>query len=171
MTEWFARSVLHATSVEASLQDISWRMRVRPILRPVRHWESKPVADLIDFVGTWRAEGGSPFSTHTFTWESEDARLHGLWLVEAPDSPAARAAAAAGKPLRIEMQISDAWLEDGLLLFRVNGVPFVSEFRLVGEGVAVVGAAVHTLSGQFAYADHKRSIEGHRVRLTRQSTD
>ena len=129
------------------------------------------MADLIRFVGTWTADGGSPSSTHTFTWESEDARLRGRWLVEAPDSPAARAAAAAGRPLRIEMQISDAWLEDGLLLFRVNGVPFVSEFQLVSEGVALVGAAVHKLPAQFAESEHKRSIEGHRVRLTRQSTD
>ena len=68
------------------------------------------------------------------------------------------------------MQISDAWLEDGLLLFRVNGVPFVSEFRLVGEGVAVVGAAVDKLPTRLAESEHKRSIEGHRVRLTRQST-
>jgi hypothetical protein len=128
------------------------------------------MADLIHFVGTWTADAGSPFSIHTFTWESEGARLRGRWRVEAPDSPATRAAAA-GRPLRIEMQISDAWLEDDLLLFRVSGVPFVSEFRLVGEGVAVVGAAVHKLPAQFAESVHGRSIDGHRVRLTRQSTD
>jgi hypothetical protein len=128
------------------------------------------MADLFHFVGTWTADAGSPSSTHTFTWESEDSRLRGRWLVEAPDSPATRAAAAAGRQLRIEMQISDVWLEDDLLLFRVNGVPFVSEFRLVDEGVAVVGAAVHKLPAEFAESVHKRSIDGHRVRLTRQST-
>jgi hypothetical protein len=151
--------------------EISCRHATRPISATTRRWELESVADLDHFVGTWTAENGSPFSTHTFTWESEDARLRGRWRVEAPDSPAASAAAAAGKPLRIEMQISDAWLEDGLLLFRVNGVPFVSEFRLVGEGVAVVGAAVHKLPARLAESDHKRSIEGHRVILTRQSTD
>ncbi len=127
------------------------------------------MADLTQFVGTWIADDGLPYSTHTFTWESEGSRLRGRWRVEAPDSPPARAAAAAGRPQQIEMQIGDAWLEDGLLLFHVNGVPFVTEFRLVGEGEAVVGAAVHKLPPQLAGSEHKRSIEGHRVRLTRQS--
>jgi len=80
--------------------------------------------DPIHFVGTWTADAGSPFSTHTFTWEADGTRLRGRWIIEAPDSPPARAAAAAGRPLRIEMQIGDAWLEDDLLLFQVNGVPF-----------------------------------------------
>ena len=75
------------------------------------------MADLTPFVGTWIANDGPPFSTHTFTWEPEGTRLRGRWLIEAPDSPAARAAAAAGRPQRIEMQIGDAWLEDGLCSF------------------------------------------------------
>lgn len=127
------------------------------------------MADLMRFVGTWRANPGPPLSTHTFTWESEGNRLRGCWVIEAPDSPAARAAALAGRLVRLEMQIGEPWLEDGLLLFHVNGGPFVSEFRLVGESEAVVGAAVHKLPPQFAGSEHKHSIEGHRVRLTRQS--
>lgn len=87
------------------------------------------MADLTQFVGTWIADAGPPFSVHTFTWKPEGSRLRGRWLIEAPDSPAARAAAAAGRPQRVDMQIGDAWLEDGLLLFHVNGAPFVAEFR------------------------------------------
>jgi len=127
------------------------------------------MAELTPFVGTWIANVGHPFSSHTFTWESEGSCLRGRWLIEAPDSPAERSAAAAGRPLRIEMQIDEPWLEDGLLLFHVKGGPFVTEFRLVGEGEALVGAAAHKLPPQFAGPEHSRSIEGHRVRLTRQS--
>lgn len=35
------------------------------------------MADLRDFLGTWRAERGRPFSTHTITWEASDGRLRG----------------------------------------------------------------------------------------------
>jgi hypothetical protein len=127
------------------------------------------MADLTQFVGTWTADVGSPFSSHTFTWEPEGSRLRGRWLIEAPDSPAARAATEAGRPGRIEMQIGEPWLENGLLLFHVNGGPFVTEFRLVGEDEAVVGAAMNKLPPTFAGPEYSRSIEGHRVRLTRKS--
>jgi hypothetical protein len=65
------------------------------------------------------------------------------------------------------MQIGEPWLEDDILLFHVNGGPFVTEFRLVGDHEAVVGAAVHKLPAQFAGRD-PRAIAGHQVRLTRQ---
>jgi len=67
------------------------------------------------------------------------------------------------------MQVSDPWLEDGLLLFHVNRGPYITEFRLVGSNEAVVGAAVGKVPPEFAGPDHQRSIEEHRVRLTRQS--
>ena len=91
------------------------------------------MAELSDFVGTWRAE------------------------------------AAASRPTRFEMQIGDPWLEDGLLLFHVNGSPYITEFSLVGSSEAVVGAAVGKLPPELAGPDHQRSIEAHRVQLTRQS--
>jgi hypothetical protein len=127
------------------------------------------MSDLTHFVGSWVADAGAPFSTHTFTWELEGSRLRGRWLIEAPDSPATRAVAAAGRPLRIELQIGDAWLEDGLLLFHVNEGSLVAEFRLVSESDAIVGAAVHKLPFQVSASAHKQSIEGHRVRLARRS--
>jgi hypothetical protein len=127
------------------------------------------MGELIDFVGTWRAEKGAPFSTHTFTWENTRTGLRGRWIIEAGDSPAARAAAAAGRPTRFEMQVDDPWLEDGLLLFHVNGAAYITEFRLVGSNEALVGAAVGKLPPEFAGPDHQRSIEAHRVQLTRQS--
>jgi hypothetical protein len=127
------------------------------------------MSELSDFVGTWHAAKGAPFSTHTFTWEKADTGLRGRWIVEAAESPAARAAAAAGKPTRLEMQIGEPWLEDGLLLFPVNGSPYPFEFRLVGSNEAVIGAAVSKLPPNLAGPDHQQSIEGHRIRLTRRS--
>lgn len=126
------------------------------------------MGELRDFVGTWRAEKGAPFSNHTFTWENTASGLRGRWIIEAADSPAMRAAAAAGRPTRFEMQVGDPWLEDGLLLFRINGGPYITEFRLVRSNEAVVGAAVDKLPPEFAGPEHQRSIEGHRVLLTRQ---
>ena len=69
----------------------------------------------------------------------------------------------------MEMQIGEPWLENGLLLFHVNGEPFVTEFRLVGQDEAVVGAAMNKLPPRFAGPEYSRSIKGHRVRLTRKS--
>jgi hypothetical protein len=127
------------------------------------------MGELSEFVGTWRAEKGVPYSTHTFTWENTGTGLRGRWIIEAADSPGARAAAAAGKPTRVEMQVGDPWLEDGLLLFHLHGSPYVTEFRLVGSNEAVVGAAMSKLPPEFAGPDHQRSVEGHRVHLTRLS--
>jgi hypothetical protein len=89
-------------------------------------------------------------------------------VIEAADSEAARAAAAAGSSTRMEVQVGEPWLEDGLLLFHVNGGPYMTEFRLVGPDLAVVGAAINKLPPEFMGPDYQRSIEGHRVRLTRQ---
>jgi hypothetical protein len=127
------------------------------------------MGELGDFVGTWRAEKRAPFSSHTFMWENTGTGLRGRWIIEAAASPAASAAAASGRPTRFEMQVSDPWLEDGLLLFHVNGGPYITEFRLVGSNEAVVGAAVSKLPPEFAGPDYQRAIEGHRVQLTRQS--
>jgi hypothetical protein len=127
------------------------------------------MAGLSDFVGTWRSGKGAPLSTHTFTWEDTAAGLLGRWIIEASDSAAVRAAAAAGMPKRFDMQIGDPWLEDGLLLFRLNGGPYISEFRLVASNEAVVGAAMDKLPPEFAGPEHRRMIEGHRVRLTRRA--
>lgn len=122
-----------------------------------------------DFIGTWRAAQGPPYSSHTFTWEHTATGLRGRWIIEASNSPAARAAAAVRRPAQLEMQVGDPWLEDGVLLFHINGGPYVTEFRLVSANEAVVGAAVAKLPPEFAGPEHQRSIEGHRVRLSRQS--
>lgn len=126
------------------------------------------MADFSDFIGTWRADEGAPYSSHTFTWEPAGIGLVGRWIIEAADSPAARAVASAGRPTRLEMRVGRPWLEDDLLLFHLNDAPFVTEFRLVTQNEAVVGAAVHKLPSEFAGPEHRQSIEGHRVQLTRQ---
>ena len=124
--------------------------------------------ELSDFVGTWRAEYWA-LSNHTFMWEQTAAGLRGRWIIEVPDSPARRAMAAAGRPTRFEMQVGEPWLEDGLLLFHINGWPDVSEFRLVGPNQAVVGAAVSKLRPELTKPEYRAAIERHRVQLTRQS--
>ena len=43
------------------------------------------MAELSDFVGTWRAEKGAPLSSHTFMWENTASGLRGRWIIEAPD--------------------------------------------------------------------------------------
>lgn len=122
-------------------------------------------ADLSQFVGTWTADVGTPFSSHTFSWERAGSRLRGHWRIRAPDSTTA----ATGQPKLVEMEISEPWLEDDLLLFHVNGGSLVTEFRIVGRGETVVGVAVHKLTPHLVGPEHNRSIEGHRVRLTRQA--
>jgi hypothetical protein len=122
------------------------------------------MGELNDFVGTWRAEKRAPHSTHTFTWEHAGAGLRGRWVIEAGDSEAR--AAAAAEPTRLNAG-QEPWLEKGLLLFHVNGGPYITEFRLVGPDEAVVGAAVDKLPPEFTGPDYQRSIEGHRVRLAR----
>ena len=127
------------------------------------------MGELSDFVGTWRASKGAPCSDHTFTWERSSGGLQGRWVIEAADSPRARAAAAVGRSTRLEVPVGAPWLEDGALLFSIHGSPYITEFRLAGPNEAVVGAAVAKLPPEFSGPEHQRSIEGHRVRLTRQA--
>lgn len=44
---------------------------------------------LDDFIGTWRASPGAPYSSHTFTWRVSEEGLQGVWVIEASDSPIA----------------------------------------------------------------------------------
>ncbi len=124
------------------------------------------MADLRDFAGTWTACKGAPFSNHRFTWQLEGDHLEGRWVIEAADSRAARAAAAAGQPTRSECPIRECRLDGSRVLFQQSSGPFVSEFRLVSDHEAVVGAAVDQLPPEFVQK-YGRSIEGHRVMLTR----
>ena len=130
------------------------------------------MVQLTDFIGTWRAENGAPFTSHTFTWALRDGHLVGRWILEVPDAATARAATAAGRPTWGEMQIGEPWLEDGVLLFHVSGGPFITEFRLLGKAEAVVGAALHKLP-QGAFSGYERSAArsaaAHQVRLLRQT--
>lgn len=125
--------------------------------------------DLAKFVGTWRGQKGNPSVAHTFTCKLEGNHLRGHYIMELPGSSDSSGAfvSTATIPSRIEMQIGEPSLEDGVLLFNVNDSPFPAEFRLVGENEAVLGAASHKLPTDFQ-ADHQRSIEGHRVHFTRQ---
>ncbi len=122
------------------------------------------------YVGTWRASRGAPYSSHTFTWELADHELRGRWIIEAASSATAPVVVAAHTPMRLDMRVENAWLEDDLLLFQVADGPFVTEFRLINQNEAIVGVAAHRLAPQFTGPEYQRSIEGHRVRLTRQPT-
>jgi hypothetical protein len=127
------------------------------------------MADLGDFTGTWIASRGAPFSNHRFTWQLEDDRLQGRWIIETANAAAARAVAATGQPTRIEWPIGECRLDGSRVLFQQNGGPFVSEFRLVSDTEAVVGAAIDQLPSEFVQK-YRKSIEGHRVTLRRQGS-
>jgi hypothetical protein len=103
------------------------------------------MAALPHFVGTWRNAPHDPQSTHTLIWKLDSTGLRGRWIVE----PTIEGG---------EMRIGRCWIEEDVLLFRVNGNAWPSEFRLTASGDALVGVACEKLG---------RAIEGHRMRLVR----
>src|SRR5688572_18154915 len=123
------------------------------------------MASLLDFVGTWRAAKGWPYSSHTFTWLASGESLQGEWIIEGASRPDPSKAVAK----RLQVQIGEPRLDDGRLLFRMgsgpNMSPYVTEFRLLGADEAIVGAALDHLPAEFTGPEYERSIEGHRVRL------
>ena len=123
--------------------------------------------DLQRFVGTWTGAHVSGLSHHTITWALDDGRLSGKWCIDATDTPETRAAAAAGRPRRITMVLDDTQMSGEVALFRMQGAPFQTEFRMTSESEAVVGAAEDQLPDLFRQPEYARAIEGHRVRLTR----
>lgn len=124
------------------------------------------MASLQDFVGTWRSQRGVPYSTHTFAWEPADTGLRGEWTIEATVAGGRESSALVRHwPKHVQMQISEPSLDQGRLLFHVNGGPYVTEFRLLDSGDAELGAAVDKLPPEFAGSGYRQSIENHRVRL------
>jgi len=71
--------------------------------------------------------------------------------------------------MRLQVQVGVPTIEEGRALFSMNGGPFATEFRLIGGSEAIVGAAVDKLPPELSGPEHQRSIEGHRVRMTRVS--
>jgi hypothetical protein len=121
------------------------------------------MAELQDFVGTWKYDGRYPRSSHTITWRFDGRQLHGRWVVEST------AADEEGNRKSFDLPVGDPWLENGVLLFHVLNGPWPSEFRLLSGAEAIVGASEEKLPPQLRTPEHQRSIEGHRVRLTRQT--
>ena len=123
--------------------------------------------DMMRFVGTWKGDRRFGRSDHTFTWTLEGEQLHGRWVIEAPTPVAAPPPSNVGGLRQIEMQVGEPWIENGVLLFHVNAGPFVTEFRMVSDSIAIAGAAMDKLPPEFAGPEHQRSIEAHRVQFTR----
>jgi hypothetical protein len=88
-------------------------------------------------------------------WKLDSTGLRGRWIVEPTIEGGALIG---GKPRAYEMRIGRCWIEEDVLLFRVNGNAWPSEFRLTASGDALVGVACEKLG---------RAIEGHRMRLVR----
>jgi hypothetical protein len=126
------------------------------------------MTDIQDFVGTWRSEGGAPSSTMTFTWALGDDGLQGEWISES-SAPPPKATTWMSKPTprRLEMKVGVPTIEEGRALFTLNGGPYITEFRLLGNGEALVGAAPDKIPPEFSGPEFARSIEGHRIRLRR----
>lgn len=126
------------------------------------------MADVQDFVGTWRSERGAPYATMTFTWASTDEGLRGEWLIEGSvPPPNAGTWMSNPGPRRFEMSVGVPTIEDGRVLFTVNNGPYITEFRLLGDDEAIVGAAPDKIPPEFAGPEFQRSIEGHRIKLKR----
>ena len=124
------------------------------------------MAGLQDFVGTWHRDGDTPHSTHTFTWTVSDDGLRGEWVIEATaPPPGAGTWMSNPSPRRHEMQIGAPTFEEGRALFTINGGPYITEFRLLGDGEAIVGAAPDKIPPEFSGPELERSIEGHRISL------
>jgi hypothetical protein len=121
----------------------------------------------ITFLGAWANEGSPPFATHLFTWSQNGDQLVGRWVISPSGPDAASRARQAGVPDRIEMPVDDVEVEDGRILFGTHGAPGMAEFRLIDKNRAVVGTAVDRLPAEYAARMTPRSIEGHRVYLTR----
>jgi hypothetical protein len=121
-----------------------------------------------DFLGIWRSERGAPYSTQTFTWTATDGGLRGECVIEvvAPPPGMGTWMSTAG-PRRHDMPIGPPIFEEDRALFTVNNMPYVAEFRLLGNGEAAFGAAMDKLPPELAGPEHQRSIDAHRVRLTR----
>jgi hypothetical protein len=126
------------------------------------------MADIQDFVGIWRSERGTPYSTQTFTWTTTDDGLRGAWVIEATaPPPGAGSWMSNPKPRRHDMVVGPPTVEDGRALFTLNGGPYITEFLLLGNGEALVGAALDKIPPEFSGPEFARSIEGHRIRLRR----
>ena len=124
--------------------------------------------DLQDFVGTWRSERGAPYSTMTFTWAASDDSLLGEWVINASGPPPGAGTWMSNPgPRRRGIQIGPATIEDRRALFTMNGSPYITEFRLLGDDEAIVGAAPDKMPPEFSGPEFQRSIEGHRIRLRR----
>lgn len=123
------------------------------------------MAALEQFAGTWRSERGHPYSTQTVTWTMADNRLVGHWLIEAAGPPPETGWQSNPQPLRHEVHLTAVTLDEGRVLFTLNGGPYITEFRLVGDDEAVLGAAPDKIPPEFSGPEFQRSIEGHRIRL------
>lgn len=99
--------------------------------------------ELRDFIGTWKTDPHPSISAHTLTWQLDAGQLRGRWTIAATIEAAGFLM---GRPRPCEMRVGRAWIDDGVLLFHVNGAVWPSEFRLAGDGEAVLGSARHKLS-------------------------
>jgi hypothetical protein len=122
------------------------------------------MADTATFVGTWKGGHRSGLSFATITWTLEGGELRGQWIIE-PSDPSR---VPEGMPEQIDMKIVEAWVEDGVVLFRTENSPWPAEFRLVGDDEAVVGGAVDKLPPKIRERLTQRAIEGHRFHVRRE---
>lgn len=126
------------------------------------------MTNLEDFIGTWRSERGAPYSTMTFIWSAGDEGPRGEWIIEAAAPPPGTATWMSNpRPRSLQMRLGPPTFEADRALFTINDGPYITEFRLIGDREAAVGAAVDKLPPEFSEPEYQRSIEGHRVRLTK----
>jgi hypothetical protein len=150
-----------------------WRPRRRANLAQKRYTEPLGVhmRDAAPFLGTWTSTGVPPHSSFLFTWSLSNGRLTGHMTITPSDPATEQRARAAGSPSRLEQTFDDVEVDGRRLLIRTPSrpgqTPFLSEFRLLDDTTAVMGAAVDRLPGEYRKPEFRRSFEGHRVTYTR----
>ncbi len=113
--------------------------------------------DLSAFVGTWKNVAEPPLSAHTLTWQIRDDQLLGRWIVEGT----------VDANTSFEVPVSDPWVENGVVFFHIPSSQWPSEFRLVGDGEALLGGARDKMPADLAEI-FRQSIDSHRMRFFRQ---
>jgi hypothetical protein len=118
------------------------------------------------FVGIWTSAAHPALSRNTLTLEVRGDKLVGRWEIRPSASiPLEKAAGFPG----IDATLDDAVVqEDAVLFLRTSITPMPIEFRLLGEGKAVMGAPQAMIHAHEPGSPIHRSLMGHQIHLSRE---
>ena len=120
--------------------------------------------------GIWVGEHPSGFSAHTVTLEGTERAIRGQWVIEPRGQFADAQRNEPGR--RIEVTIEGQEVSPEGFRFAWGGGDSASmEFRILGEGRAVLGPVLAEAQALLPGVDIGRAVEGHRVYLTRRESN